>query len=135
MDLKFWRGSFGLKFWVYLAVLGMMLLQIRWRVYGATFVSWKMTFKPFMVKMVCIKTLKSSLIHDKISVFILGISNKLVVKEISNWEPDIVFNEETLDRELPNLLGDSDNDENGYEDNEGEDTGECNTCGINQTNE
>lgn len=84
---------------------------------------------PLAVKRVCIKTRKPSLIHEKISVIIQGISYELVVRELSNWEPNIVCNEEALDCELLNCSGNSDNEENGYEDNEGE----CTSSSINQT--
>lgn len=65
---------------------------------------------PLAVKRVCIKTLKPILIHEKISVIIQGISYELVVRELSNWEPNIVCNEEALDCELLNCSGDSDNE-------------------------
>ncbi|CAH1433075.1 unnamed protein product [Lactuca virosa] len=85
---------------------------------------------PLAVKRICIKTLKPSLIHDKISVVVLGISYELVVRELANWEPDIVCNDDILDREMPNLSGDSDNEELECDVNDGEYT----LVGNNQDN-
>lgn len=42
---------------------------------------------PLAVKRVCIKTLKPSIIHDKIKVIIQGINYDIGARELSNWEP------------------------------------------------
>ncbi|CAH1449455.1 unnamed protein product [Lactuca virosa] len=45
---------------------------------------------PLAVKRVCIKTGKPSLIHDMIKVVAQGVEYGVVVRVISNWEPDIM---------------------------------------------
>ncbi|CAH1415487.1 unnamed protein product [Lactuca virosa] len=45
---------------------------------------------PLAVKRVCIKTGKPSLIHDMIKVVAQGVEYGVVVREISNWEPNIM---------------------------------------------
>ncbi|CAH1415856.1 unnamed protein product [Lactuca virosa] len=42
------------------------------------------------VKRVCIKTGKPSLIHDMIKLVAQGVEYGVVMREISNWEPDIM---------------------------------------------
>ncbi|CAI9275429.1 unnamed protein product [Lactuca saligna] len=83
---------------------------------------------PLDVKTVCIKTIKPSLIHEKFSILVQGIHYELVVRELSNWERDIVLNEDELDRDMPKFFGDYDNNDMLFENNEGD----CTTGGINQ---
>lgn len=63
-----------------------------------------------VVKRVFIKSLKPSLTHDRISMVVEGINYKLVIRELSNLEPDTVCNKEVLDRGMSNISGDT-NDE------------------------
>ncbi|CAI9276792.1 unnamed protein product [Lactuca saligna] len=47
-----------------------------------------------------------------------GINYKLVIRELSNWEPNIVCNKEVLDRGITNISGDTDDEALEYEVNE-----------------
>ncbi|CAH1421340.1 unnamed protein product [Lactuca virosa] len=64
---------------------------------------------PLAVKRMCIKTVKSSLIHDKIRVVAQGIEYVVTVREISNWEPDMM-EEGYIDSDIPDLSGDEEED-------------------------
>ena len=57
---------------------------------------------PLAVKCVCIKTVKSSLIHDKIRVVAQGIEYVVIVREISNWEPNMMKKGD-IDSNIPDL--------------------------------
>lgn len=62
---------------------------------------------PLVVKIVCIKTLKPSLIHEKINIVAQGINYELVGRELM----DIVCNDEPLDSEMPHISCDLENED------------------------
>ncbi|KAI3708615.1 hypothetical protein L2E82_37914 [Cichorium intybus] len=55
------------------------------------------------VRRVCIKTTKMPLIFDKMKVVAQGIEYEVVVKELSNWEPEIFVEEECNQQEIPSI--------------------------------
>ncbi|CAH1454415.1 unnamed protein product [Lactuca virosa] len=71
---------------------------------------------PLAIKRVCIKTAQPLLIQDKLSLVVQGIKYDVVVRELSNWEPDILCNEDALDCDLPSLASDSEKDVNDFDD-------------------
>nr|KAJ0213406.1 hypothetical protein LSAT_V11C400215910 [Lactuca sativa] len=59
---------------------------------------------PLAVKRVCIKTGKPFLIQDMIKVVAQGVEYEVVVREIANWEPNIM-KEGEIGSDIPDLLG------------------------------
>ncbi|CAH1428081.1 unnamed protein product [Lactuca virosa] len=117
MGLKYWRGLFGLKFYdgAVNKVAG---------IWGEVCFLDDDNQAPLAIKRVCNKTTKPSLIHDKLSLVVQRILYNVVVREFSNWEPDILCNEEALDCDLPSLSGDSEKGVNGFDDIVAEEEGE-----------
>ncbi|CAH1453334.1 unnamed protein product [Lactuca virosa] len=79
---------------------------------------------PLAIKRVCIKTMKPSLIHDKLSLVVQGITYEVVVRELSNWEPNILCSEEALDCDIPSLSDDVEKGGNDFDDGVAEEEGE-----------
>lgn len=71
---------------------------------------------PLAMKQVCIKTLKPSLIQDKVKLAVQGIEDIIGVCELSNWQLEIIDSGDSLDSDIPSLLGESD-DENCFGEN------------------
>ena len=81
----------------------------RWKTYGGCFLE-EDSEAPLAMKQVCIKTLKPSLIQDKVKLVIQGIKYIIGVCELSNWELEIIDSGESLDSDIPSLLGESDDE-------------------------
>ncbi|CAH1426155.1 unnamed protein product [Lactuca virosa] len=79
---------------------------------------------PLATKRACIKTAQPSLIQDKLSLVVQGIKYDVVVRELSNWEPDMLCNEDDLSCDIPSLANDSDKDVNDFDDGVAEEEGE-----------
>nr|KAJ0210828.1 hypothetical protein LSAT_V11C400171530 [Lactuca sativa] len=79
---------------------------------------------PLAIKRVCIKTAQPSLIQDKLSLVVQGIKYDVVVRELLNWEPNILCNEDAIDCDLPSLTSDLKKDVNDFDDGVAEEEGE-----------
>ena len=79
---------------------------------------------PLVIKRVCIKTAQPSLIQDKLSLVVQGIKYDVVVRELLNWEPNILCNEDAIDCDLPSLTSDLKKDVNDFDDGVAEEEGE-----------
>ncbi|CAH1436007.1 unnamed protein product [Lactuca virosa] len=95
---------------------------------------------PLAAKRVCIKTVISSLIHDKIRVVAQGIEYVVTVREISNWEPDLMEDGD-IESDIPDLSVDEevdvcfDEDEiEGFKDNDGDKVEEGYEDSVSMTN-
>ncbi|CAH1442848.1 unnamed protein product [Lactuca virosa] len=64
---------------------------------------------PLAVKRVCIKTGKPFLIQDMIKVVAQGVEYGVVVREISNWEPNII-EEGEIGSDIPDVSGGEEED-------------------------
>ncbi|CAH1446166.1 unnamed protein product [Lactuca virosa] len=85
---------------------------------------------PLAIKRVCIETAQSSLIQEKLSLEAQGINYTVVVKELSNWEPDILCNEDALNYDIPSLASDSEKEVNDFDEDVAEEEGEMTPKGF-----
>ncbi|CAH1435649.1 unnamed protein product [Lactuca virosa] len=66
---------------------------------------------PLDIQRVCIKTVKPSLIREKIKFVAHGIEYAVVARELSNSEPDILEKGANLGQEIQSFSGDSEDDD------------------------